>query len=301
MSNKQQINRLSPGANAVLYAFLLLFALICLLPMILVVIISFTDEMTMRVNGYSFFPKKLSLGAYGYLWRSRSQLLSSYRVSIIVTLAGTLLTLLILSMYAFVISRKDFKYRNFFSFLIFFTMLFNGGLVPSYIVNTQILGLADTLWILILPLACNGFFLLVLKGFFTGIPASLYESGKIDGASEFRIFFQIVVPLSIPGLGAIGLFSSLGYWNNWFQALLYIESADKTPLQHLLMRIQNNIDFIVNNSHLVTQDMTEIYSTIPNTASRMAMVMLVITPILLAYLFFQQYFKKGLMIGSIKG
>ncbi|NGP46606.1 carbohydrate ABC transporter permease [Bacillaceae bacterium SIJ1] len=271
----------------------------CVFPFAFVIIISFTDEQTLAQNGYSIFPEKWSLAAYEYIIQSGDQLVQSYGVTILVTVVGTLISLFLISTFSYAISRRDFKYRNFFSFLAFFTMLFNGGLVPTYIVISQFLGLKNSIWALIFPLAINAFYVLVMRTFYrTTVPEEMIESGKIDGAGEFRIFFQLVLPISLPGLATVGLFSTLAYWNDWFNALLYIDDPSLVPLQSMLMRIETSMQFIASNSQLSSS--VGLLSSLPQDTARMAMVVLATGPIVLAYPFFQRYFVQGLTVGSVK-
>jgi putative aldouronate transport system permease protein len=203
-------------------------------------------------------------------------------------------------LFAYAISRRGFKYRNFFSFFAFFTMLFNGGLVPTYIVTTKLLGLQNSVWALILPLTVNAFYIMIMRTFFaTMIPDAIIESGKIDGAGEFGIFLRLVIPLALPGLATIALFSTLGYWNDWFNALLYIEDPNLVPLQSMLMRIENSMQFILQNTNNPSLGMGVLQS-MPQDTSRMAMVVLATGPIVLAYPFFQRYFIQGLTVGAVK-
>jgi putative aldouronate transport system permease protein len=278
------------------------FAFLCVFPFIFVVILSLTDEQSLLLNGYRIWPEKWSLYAYEYILQTGDQLLRSYGVTILITVVGVLITVSMTTLYAYALSRRNFKYRGFFSFIIFFTMLFSGGLVPSYIVVTQMLGLKDSVWALILPMAMNAFYVLVLRTFFsTSVPDPIIESGKIDGAGEFRSLFSLVLPISLPGLATIALFSTLGYWNDWFNALLYIDSNQWVPLQPMLMRIENNMQFLIQNSALLNSGQgKDLLSSLPQDTSRMAMVVLATGPIVLAYPFFQRYFVQGLTIGAIK-
>ncbi|MFB9331141.1 carbohydrate ABC transporter permease [Paenibacillus aurantiacus] len=293
------IGGISPLWNAVFNAAIGLFALSCVFPFLFIIIISLTDEKTLAIDGFSIIPRKFSLEAYRFLMQSGQQMLQSFGVTLLVTVIGTILTLYLVSTYAYAISRKNFAQRRFFSFLAFFTMLFSGGLVPGYIVMTQFLHLRDTLWALILPSILNAFYIIVMRTFFaTTVPDAIIESAKIDGASEFGIYTRIVLPISLPGIATIGLFSTLGFWNDWFNALLYIDSPNLIPLQTLLIRIQNNMDFVVTNSSKVVS--YDIAATLPTETVRMAMVVLATLPIALAYPFFQKYFIQGLTIGSVK-
>lgn len=296
----RDFQKLSWGWNIIFNVIAGLFAFICVFPFLFVAIISFTDESTLALNGYRVFPEKLSVEAYKYIFQTGDQLLRSYGVTIFVTVAGTLISLVLTTLFAYAISRRSFKYRNFFAFFAFFTMLFNGGLVPTYIVATQLLGLKNSIWALILPLLVNAFYIMILRTFFaTMVPGAIIESGKIDGAGEFGIFLKLVLPLSLPGIATIALFNTLGYWNDWFNALLYIERADLVPLQSMLMRIESSMQFILQNSQNTSLNMG-IIKDMPQDTSRMAMVVLATGPIIFAYPFFQRYFIQGLTIGAVK-
>ena len=237
--------------NIIANIILAVSAIACVFPFIFVIIISLTSEQSLLEHGYSIFPKEWSLDAYKYLLQSGGALAQSYMVTIVVTILGTIINVSMVSSYAYAISRKGFKYRRQFTFLVFFTMLFGGGMVPSYIVMTQVLGLKNTIWALILPLAFNSFNIIVMRTFFQkSVPDSIIESARIDGASEFRIFTKIVIPLAIPGIATIALFSTLAYWNDWFNAMLYIDYQNLVPLQHMLMKIEKNMEFIRQNAML---------------------------------------------------
>ncbi|MDO3681375.1 carbohydrate ABC transporter permease [Paenibacillus ehimensis] len=298
----RDFTRLSPFWNGVCHAIAGGFAMACVFPFVFVVIISLTDEQALANNGYQVFPEIWSFEAYRYLFRTGGQLFRSYGVTLFVTVVGTLLSVMTVALYAYALSRNNFAYRNAFAFFAFFTMLFNGGLVPSYIVTTQVLHLKDTVWALILPTCVSAFSILIMRTFFKQmVPDAIIESGRIDGAGEWKVFTHLVLPISLPGLATIGLFSTLGYWNDWFNALLYIDSPNLIPLQSLLMKIESNIQFIVQNSSLsdATQRF-EIAKSLPQESSRMAMVVLATGPIVLAYPFFQRYFVQGLTIGAVK-
>lgn len=297
---ERDFHNLSTPMNITFNLIAGIFALLCVFPFLFVVIISLTDEGTLAKNGYRLIPEQWSLGAYRYVFEMGDTLLRSYGVTIFVTVVGTIISLLFMSFYAYAISRKSFRYRNFFSFFAFFTMLFNGGLVPTYIIVTQFMGLKDTIWALILPLAVNAFYIMILRTFYsTSVPEAIIESGKIDGAGEFRIFIKLVLPLSLPGLATIGLFSTLGYWNDWFNALLYIDDPNLVPLQSMLMRIETSLQFILQNAQNSSLSL-EALRSIPQDTARMAMVVLATLPIIFAYPFFQRYFIQGLTIGAVK-
>lgn len=283
--------------NIIANIILALAAIACIFPFIFVIIISLTSEQSLLQNGYSIFPKEWSLDAYKYLIQSGGSLAQSYMVTIMVTLLGTIINVSMVSTYAYAISRKSFKYRRQFTFLVFFTMLFGGGMVPSYIVMTQVLGLKNTIWALILPLAFNSYNIIVMRTFFQkSVPDSIIESARIDGASEFRIFIKIVIPLAIPGIATIALFSTLAYWNDWFNSLLYIDYQNLVPLQHMLMKIEKNMEFIRQNAMLSG----EVMNALPQESVRMAMVVVSTLPIACTYPFFQKYFISGLTVGGVK-
>ena len=283
--------------NIIANIILAVSAIACVFPFIFVIIISLTSEQSLLEHGYSIFPKEWSLDAYKYLLQSGGALAQSYMVTIVVTILGTIINVSMVSSYAYAISRKGFKYRRQFTFLVFFTMLFGGGMVPSYIVMTQVLGLKNTIWALILPLAFNSFNIIVMRTFFQkSVPDSIIESARIDGASEFRIFTKIVIPLAIPGIATIALFSTLAYWNDWFNAMLYIDYQNLVPLQHMLMKIEKNMEFIRQNAMLSG----EVMSALPQESVRMAMVVVSTLPIACTYPFFQKNFISGLTIGGVK-
>lgn len=297
---ERDFHNLSTSMNVSFNLIAGIFSFLCVFPFLFVVIISFTDEGALAKDGYRLIPSEWSLGAYRYVFNMGDSLLRSYGVTIFVTVVGTILSLLFMAFYAYAVSRKSFRYRNFFSFFAFFTMLFNGGLVPTYIVVTQFLSLKDSIWALILPLAMNAFYIMILRTFYsTSVPDAIIESGKIDGAGEFRVFIKLVLPLSLPGLATIGLFSTLGYWNDWFNALLYIDDPKLVPLQSMLMRIETSMQFIMQNASNSSIS-AEALRSLPQDTSRMAMVVLATLPIIFAYPFFQRYFIQGLTVGAVK-
>ncbi|WP_055666544.1 ABC transporter permease subunit [Desnuesiella massiliensis] len=296
-----RFGNISKKSNIVLNIILSLFALLSLIPFAFVVIISFTSESALKANGYSFFPKEFSIAAYKYVLNSSNQMLKSYGVTILITVIGTLLGLLLISTYAFAISRKSFAYRRFFTLMAFIPMLFSGGLVPFYLIMTRLLNLKNSIWALILPVCMNSFYIMVLRTFFkTSVPDAVIESAKIDGASELRLFFQIVLPISLPGMATIGLFLTLGYWNDWFNAMLFIDTNALTPLQYLLIRIENSMEFLSQNAAKLGLTQVEVAAGLPKETAKMAMVVLATAPIIFAYPFFQKYFVNGLTIGAVK-
>lgn len=296
----REINQFHPATNGVMTVLLGLFTIACLFPFAYVIVISFTSEESIVRNGFQLIPEQWSLDAYRYLWSTKDQLLQSYWITIVVTVLGTIISISMITLYAYAISRPQFKYRKFFTFFAFFTMLFSGGMVPTYIVVTQFLGIKNTIWALILPLAMNAFYIIIMRTFFMrSVPEAILESSRIDGASELRTFLQIVVPLSLPGIATIALFSTLGYWNDWFNALLYIDQPNLVPLQSLLMKIEANLEFMRQNTD-INQGQSNLFDTVPADAAKMAMVVIATLPIAVSYPFFQKYFISGLTIGGVK-
>lgn len=299
-SKFNQFNQFHPVTNGILTVLLGLFTIACLFPFAYVIVISFTSEESIVRNGFQLIPETWSLEAYRYLWSSKEQLLQSYWITIVVTVIGTFISVTMITFYSYAISRPQFQYRKFFTFFAFFTMLFSGGMVPTYIVATQFLGIKNTIWALILPLAMNAFYIIIMRTFFMrSVPEAILESSRIDGASELRTFLQIVIPLSLPGVATIALFSTLGYWNDWFNALLYIDKPTLVPLQSLLMKIEANMEFMRQNAE-ISSSQAGLFNTVPADAAKMAMVVIATLPIAISYPFFQKYFISGLTIGGVK-
>ena len=289
-SSVNRFNSISPAANAVLIVILVLVALTIIYPMVLITMISFSTSESLALNGYTIFPDALSTKAYEYLAKGGgTQLVDSYIITIFYTITGTVLSLTVMSMYAFVLANKNFWAKKFYTFVLFFTMLFGGGLVPSYIVNTRYLHLYDSIWIFLLPGLMSAYNVIILRTFInSSIPDALFEAARIDGATNFRIFFQIVLPLFKPGLATIGLFNVVARWNDWFTAVLYIENPKLVPLQTVLQRIQQNIQFIKNNSQLASsKEGQEMLMNMPTESTQMAILLIITIPILFAYPFFQ--------------
>ena len=276
-----------------------IFAFSCVFPFIFVIIISLTSETSLVTNGYALIPQEWSFDGYRYLAEMKDQILQALFITVFVTVVGTLINVTFTSTYAYAISRPSFKYRRFFTIFALITMLFSPGMVPNYIVMTNMLQLKDTVWALILPMALSPFNIIVMRTFFKrSVPDAIIESAKIDGASELRVFLQIVLPLAVPGIATISLFAALGYWNDWFNALLYIQSDNLIPLQYLLMKIQSNIEYMTQNAGMSAQ--LSGGAAIPKEATRMAMVVISTLPIACSYPFFQRYFVSGLTIGGVK-
>lgn len=298
----KDFHSISKGADIAITIFFALFSLICIVPFITVVMSSITDEMVLRTNGYSLFPEKISFSAYIYIFKSGKQILQSFAITVFVTVVGTILSVTMTAFYAYALSRPSFKWKNFFNYLAFFTMLFGGGLVPTYLVVTKIVGLRDTIWALILPIALNAFYIIVMRTFFkTSVPESIIEAAEIDGAGEFKTFISIVLPISLPSIATIALFTTLGYWNEWFSALLYIDSTKYMPIQYLLMKIEKQLEFLLKNASEMGMGGDAASKNMPSETIRMAIVVISTVPIACAYPFFQKYFIAGLTVGAVKG
>nr|WP_307990973.1 carbohydrate ABC transporter permease [uncultured Niameybacter sp.] len=297
----EKFNRVSKPTNLLLSALFILFGIICVLPVILVFMISISSEQSIAQYGYRFWPKEFSLQAYKYLWDSRESIFNAFGVSVLVTVLGTVVGLILNTSIAYSLSRKNFKLRGFFTWLIFIPMLFSGGMISFYITVSTVLGLKDSIWALILPMSVSSFYIIMLRTFFTTtVPDALIESAKIDGASQLRIFTTIVLPISLPAIATIGLFLTFAYWNDWYNALLFIDNSKLVPLQAMLNRIQNDIEFINQNVATLGASVAEMMSKLPTESVRMAIVMLVVLPIACSYPFFQKYFISGLTVGAVK-
>lgn len=294
-------NQIKTPTNVLFNVILAVLSLICVIPFIFVIIISFTDEASLAMNGYRFIPEKLSFYAYEYIVSAGENIIKSYGVTIFITIVGTIIGLLLTGTYAYALSRKTYAFRKFFTTVITIPMLFSGGMIANYLIVTKVLMLKDSLWALILPLCLNSFNIIVLRTFFkTSIPDAVVESAKIDGASEWRLFFQIVIPMALPGLATIGLFLTLGYWNDWFNAMMYMDNKDLIPLQYLLIQIESSIDWLASNKSMMGVDGIQAAANLPKETIKMAIVVISTLPIIFAYPFFQRYFVNGLTIGAVK-
>ncbi len=298
-----RLNSVSAGTEALFHVILCLFSLACIIPFVFVVIISFSSEASIREIGYSFLPKSWSVEAYTYAFRKLPQIWRSYFNSLFITVVGTVLSTAMCAMYSYALFRPDFRFRGFFNFLSFFTMIFGGGLVPTYIVCKQLLGLNENYAALIVPLLVSPFNIIVMRTFFkSSVPMDLIEAATIDGSGEYSTLFRIVVPIAKPGIATIALLNALAYWNDWFNSLLYIkQNKILQPLQALLMELQNNVDYLNRMAgHLGAAAINEA-AKLPTQSLRMVLVVLIVVPIACAYPFFQRYIVSGLAIGSVKG
>lgn len=283
--------------RAALNLVLLLICVLWIVPVLFIFVLSFTPESSLASVGYTLFPESFSVEAYTYIFKNPAQLLDSYKISIIVTVVGTVGGLFIITGLAWAMARKDFSLSKPLSKFMLFALLFHGGLIPTYIVVTQWLHLGDTIWALILTLLVSPWSVFLMRSFLSGIPSEIVEAASIDGASEWRVFFQMALPLSKSGLATIGLLTMFSYWNDWQQGMLYIDNLRLVPLQLLLYKIISNIQFILQNSF----NMVTSAGSFPTIATRMATCVLAIAPMMVAFTFFQKYLSKGLMLGSVKG
>ena len=306
MSKHMRIHkRLAPKqivGQTILTILVLLFTVFCAGPVLLTFISAFTDEMTLVQNGFSFWPEKWSMNGMNSVLKYGDKLFTAYGVTIFVTVVGTVFGLLVMSMYAYSISRRDFKLSKFLSVFLLIPMLFNGGQLSGYMVFTNYYGLKDNLLALILPLCITTMNVIILRTYIANsIPNELMEAAKIDGAGDYRTFFQITLPLLKPSLAAVGFMMATTYWNDWQNALLYITDNSKKPLQLLLVNIQKSIEYLLNNSNVPASVRAAMGGTVPQYSATMSTVVVVIGPIMVVYPFFQKYFVKGLTVGSVKG
>uniref|UniRef100_A0A7C5V0A2 Carbohydrate ABC transporter permease n=1 Tax=Caldicellulosiruptor owensensis TaxID=55205 RepID=A0A7C5V0A2_9FIRM len=301
MHSKSRFLQISIAAEMLLHIMFWIITLACIVPLWAVISISLSDDNKIRQSGYRLWPVGLSTKSYEFILSQGKAIWNAYGITIFVTIVGTLLCVLIVSLYAYVLYRKDFKYRKLFTFIGFFTMLINAGLVPWYIVCVNVLHLKNTIFALILPYVMNMWYVLIFRTYLSmSLPDSIIESAKIDGAGEFTTFFRIVVPLVKPGLATIALFAAITYWNDWWLPFMLIDVEKLYNLQYMMYRVQQKIQYLaeiagkLGASGIVPADL-------PTESARMAMAVLGMGPIVLAYPFFQRYFVKGLTIGAIKG
>lgn len=301
-SGLDKFNRIKNTTNAFYNILFLLLSLLCVIPIIAVLSISVSSEQAIRDFGYSLFPRAFSTESYVFLWKQHTVLFRALGVSLFVTVVGTVLGVVLTTTMGYVLSRPQYKLKNFLTWVVFIPMVFNGGLVSSYFINTNLLGLKDNVWALILPLAVSSFNVIICKTFFrTTIPDSIVESAKIDGASQLKIYYKIVLPISLPVLATIGLFLCFAYWNDWFQSMLYINDSKLYSLQALLTQIMDNVDYLSRNAATMGISAAELSRTMPKEGARMAIAIVIVLPIACAYPFFQKYFISGLTIGAVKG
>ncbi|MBD5155883.1 MAG: carbohydrate ABC transporter permease [Oscillibacter sp.] len=298
-----RLNSVSTGTEIVIHIILGLFCLCCIIPFIFVIIISFSSEASIRQIGYSFVPVEWSVEAFQYAFQKLPQIWRSYFNSIFITVIGTVLSTLMCALYSYVLYRPDFKFRGFFNFFSFFTMIFGGGLVPTYIICSQVLGLNENYAALIVPLLVNPFNIIVMRTFFqSSVPLELIEAATIDGSGEYNTLFRVVAPIAKPGVATIALLNALVFWNDWYLSLLYIKrNKVLQPLQALLMELQNNVEYLNRMAGQMGAAAINEAAKMPSQSLRMVLVVLIVVPIACAYPFFQQYIVSGLSVGSVKG
>jgi putative aldouronate transport system permease protein len=289
----------SKAYTIVMGFIMLLLVLACVLPFCLLLVSSFSSEVALANYGYSFIPKDFSLNAYQYIWNVKGDVIRAYGMSFFVTGVGTIVSVIMTMLFAYPLSRKDLPGRRFLSFFIFFTMLFNGGFVPTYLIYSKIFHISDTVWALIVPyLLMNAFFVIMVRAYInSNIPYEVVEAATIDGSSEINTFLRIIIPMSMPIIGTIALMTAIGYWNNWTNGVYFIHTNRE------LYGIQNYLNSVLSNlAFLQSQTNPNIkISELPNVSIRMALAVIAILPILIAYPFFQKSFVKGIAVGSVKG
>ncbi len=293
------IRRKKEKTSIWVHLFFIVFAIICIVPFVTVISASFSNETDLALYGFSVLPREVDLTAYAYLFRNPEMIINAYVVTIIITAAGTFFGVLFMAMAAYCLARSNFRYTKALTFFIFFPTLFSGGMVPSYIINTQYLHLTDNLLALILPSLINVFHVIMLRTFFKQLPESLFEAAKVDGASEYYIFAKIALPLSKPVIATVAFLGALTKWNEWYNAMLYIRSDDLVPLQYMLQRMMMNIQTLLDAMQYAPSmvDITDL----PGENLRMAMLVVAIGPMMLFFPFFQKYFTKGMTVGAVKG
>ena len=297
MTNSKKTKRYQFWINLIL----IVMTLTIILPFLLVFISSITDETVLIRNGYSFFPEKISFYAYQYIIRQGEKILRAYGVTILITVVGTFFNLMFSALLAYPLSVKTLPYRRQITFFVFFTMLFNGGLVPTYLMYVNYFHIKNTIWALIIPnYLVTAFNVILVKNYYqNSVPDSLIEAAQLDGASELKIFFKVMLPLAVPTVATISLFTGICYWNDWTNGLYYISNEKLYRIQQLLMKIMNNIQAMRSNSNasLIGTGAIEL----PGTSIRMAMAVIGILPIMLIYPFVQKYLVKGVVVGAVKG
>lgn len=281
--------------------FMVLLALMCIFPFVLLIMASLTEERSLIQNGYSIFPKQFGLDSYIYMFRSGKTIATAYGITTLVTVTGTTASLTMTALMSYPLSRREFYGRNVLAFIVFFTMLFNGGLVPTYIMYTRYLGFRNTLWALLVPsLLLNGFYVIMMRTYFTtNIPDAVIEAARIDGAGEWRTLIQIVLPMSVPMVATMALLIGLSYWNDWRNGFYYLTKSELFSIQNILNRMLQDVQFLKSGAG--GANASEIAATLPSTGIKMAIAVVGALPVLIVYPFFQRYFVKGITIGAVKG
>ena len=289
------------GFQIFVNAFFVFLVFICVMPFILLISSSVTEESHLIKEGYGFIPKAVSWDAYKYLLVDSKAVVRGYMISIFQTIVGTLCNLIITTLLAYPLSRKDLPGRGVIAFIVFFTMLFNGGLVPTYMMYTGTFHIKNTIFAMIVPnLLMSAVNVLLVRTYFTNsIPDALYEAAEIDGAGQMRIYFQVALPLGKPILVTTGLFAALGYWNDWTNGLYYVNQEQFWGIQNLLNKMISDVQALT--SGLMSKEMAGMLSTMPSVSVRMAVAFVAMMPVLLVYPFLQKYFAEGIAMGAVKG
>ena len=287
--------------NWLIHIFFIVLSLAFIVPMLYVIAVSFSSQEAIDAFGYKLIPSEFSLDAYKFVFKNPTQLINSYKVTIFSSLVGTLLSVTVMALVAFPLSQQSFRYRKPIMYMIFFTMLFSGGLIPHYILTTQYLGLDNSIWVYILPTLASAYHIIIIRTFFQQLPVSLIESARLDGAADARIFTSIVLPLSKPVIATIALMTMLNKWNDWYTTLIYVRDSELYTLQYMLQKILREVQFMkeVSQSNMAGNLVLE--SNIPEEPARFAMVIVAAGPMLVIFPFFQKYFTRGLTLGAVKG
>ncbi len=297
----KNINRLGKGPLSIVMIVMGFVGFLCIFPYVISVIISFTPADIINTEGYKIIPSNLDLSTYQFVVTGWKDIVHAYFITIIVTLIGTILVLAVTMTCGYVLSRSAFKYKKALTLYIFITMLFNAGMTANYMIMTQTLHVGNTIWALILPLCVNPFWIFIARTFINQtVPEAIVESAQIDGASEFQTFFKVVLPVCKPVIATIGLFSTLAYWNDWFNAKLYITDKSLYTLQFYLVKMQDNIKFMKENAAILGAQAADLASSLPDDTIIMAVMVIVTIPLVVTYPYFQRYFVEGLTVGSVK-
>lgn len=288
-------------SQIIMHIFMILLAVLCLLPFLLILVSSLTEETMLVRNGYSFFPEKWSLETYYYLLQSGMTILKGYGMTVLTTVVGTTISLIITTLLAYPLSQKATPCRRFFSFVVFFTMLFNGGTVSTFMVYTNIFHIRNTFWALVIPnLLMSAYYVVLMRSYFvSSIPESLIEASQLDGAGELRILLKVVIPLAKPILATVALMIGLSYWNDWTNGLYYVTDSNLYTIQLILNNMISNVKFLASSANTFGGAVSIL--DLPSVGIRMGIAVISIVPVLCIYPFFQKYFVKGIIIGGIKG
>lgn len=285
--------------NPLIHAFFILWAVLCIVPFMICVSASFTSDIEISRHGFGLFPREFNTTAYAYLFENPDTVINAYAVTIFITFVGTLLSLIIMTLTAYALARPNFIWKKQITGILFFPSLFSGGMVASYIVNTQILNLTDSIWIMVLTGLSPFFHVVMIRTFFKQLPEGLFDAAKIDGANEFRIYSTIALRLSTPVIATVGFMGAMSRWNTWDAAMLYIRTPEKYPLQYLLQRMMMSIDQLLQDMEHVPGNVS--MTDLPGENLRMALMVVCIGPMMVVFPFFQRYFTKGMTVGAVKG